>query len=635
MPHSKVTTPEQVNHLGDLSESSPVKDGQRPIAGHDRDELAKYIIPNVTENIDVKEMWKLLDPSEERKEVFDKFSKGCLKRNTEKYVDYFNRLSRLLYDNKYKGKGKGFIRFIECPSREFRHPTGTLCRADLVAVKDTKPMKLIEEIRSTGGKQYVKSDEAERSKLLDKLSWSQLEAVGEIQSEGRSQTESEHQSASYTAYLLQARPDLVSVVGIFVNPQEFRPCISNACGVAYMRSIRWTSTSAPPILCAWIARIYEPILDPSIKRINASKGGVGFNITHGDKSTDLYEITWVGTAFGRRTTVFETPSRDNLVIKYQYIELGRRFSEENILKIIHGQTVFPGVVRIMSQPDESLKEYKIEAQMERGGAKGKGLEERKRTRLEMRDKAVPLMDAETPYAFLVALYDLLEVTRFLYRKRGVLHRDISDSNVRIRSQLEDYKEAEEIADFKDMHFATFLLRRQNHPSKIFKIETERGSKTTYFRALPYSWHVQFVLARSKEVQPDSRGKNKDAPKTTHWSNLTGGSGTDDPRTFFLGPFPSNVCHEAYQPLEGLLEKMAEQLKGHPELTKERDKEEYLHEAFQRIIFEFISSQYQEPFMPAPYDLRKRKYDHLSGDKLSENQSTNKKKLAKKEVSSEK
>lgn len=62
----------------------------------------------------------------------------------------------------------------------------------------------------------------------------------------------------------------------------------------------------------------------------------------------------------------------------------------------------------MSQPDESLKEYKIEAQMERGGAKGKGLEERKRTRLEMRDKAVPLMDAETPYAFLVALYDLLE-----------------------------------------------------------------------------------------------------------------------------------------------------------------------------------------------------------------------------------
>lgn len=214
-----------------------------------------------------------------------------------------------------------------------------------------------------------------------------------------------------------------------------------------------------------------------------------------------------------------------------------------------------------------------------------------------------------------------------------------------------------------------------------------------------------------QVQPDSRGKNKDAPKTTHWSNLTGGSGTDDPRTFFLGPFPSNVCHEAYQPLEGLLEKMAEQLKGHPELTKERDKEEYLHEAFQRIIFEFISSQYQEPFMylptnpiprkidptkpmtqplsttqrssrsshstrsthssrkslpsvntfpdistysdvssradvsnvsilpnfsdhpvlsnlsnvrPAPYDLRKRKYDHLSGDKLSENQSTNKK-----------
>jgi hypothetical protein len=52
------------------------------------------------------------------------------------------------------------------------------------------------------------------------LVWSQLEATGEIYSTGSTSKEAIAQTNSYTAFLLQARPDLVSVTGILHDPKK-------------------------------------------------------------------------------------------------------------------------------------------------------------------------------------------------------------------------------------------------------------------------------------------------------------------------------------------------------------------------------------------------------------------------------
>jgi hypothetical protein len=71
--------------------SSPVKKGQRPVAGHDRKEIERCVVPKVTQDIELEDMWKLLVAKKKRKN-FEK-CKELPKLSTEDYCDYSNRLS--------------------------------------------------------------------------------------------------------------------------------------------------------------------------------------------------------------------------------------------------------------------------------------------------------------------------------------------------------------------------------------------------------------------------------------------------------------------------------------------------------------------------------------------------------------
>jgi hypothetical protein len=85
------------------------------------------------------------------------------------------------------------------------------------------------------------------------------------------------------------------------------------------------------------------------------------------------------------------------------------------------------------------------------------------------------MGATTPLEALIAIYDLLEgnmpslflvqtlipytVTRFLYKTRKVLHRDISEGNVLLRDE-DPNPEKLSGDDFEHMCFATHLLGKK-------------------------------------------------------------------------------------------------------------------------------------------------------------------------------
>jgi hypothetical protein len=66
----------------------------------------------------------------------------------------------------------------------------------------------------------------------------------------------------------------------------------------------------------------------------------------------------------------------------------------------------------------------------------------------------------------------------------------------------------------------------------------------------------------------------------------------------ISNFESGLFHPFYKPLDSLLKLMARQLSGYPEESRDssRMKDEYLHEALQRSIFDFPFNNYDEPFM---------------------------------------
>jgi hypothetical protein len=95
MPSSNSSNTQKLPNISEPHISSPVKKGQRPVAGHDRKEIERCVVPKVTQDIELEDMWKLLVAKKERKN-FEK-CKELPKLSTEDYCDYLNRLSTAVH----------------------------------------------------------------------------------------------------------------------------------------------------------------------------------------------------------------------------------------------------------------------------------------------------------------------------------------------------------------------------------------------------------------------------------------------------------------------------------------------------------------------------------------------------------
>jgi len=84
-------------------------------------------------------------------------------------------------------------------------------------------------------------------------------------------------------------------------------------------------------------------------------------------------------------------------------------------------------------------------------------------------------------------------------------------------------------------------------------------------------------------------KDSSGDKTAHlvWSALTRHDDDRDP--YFITKFPKGFLHPAYRELEPLLESMSLHLQGELSFADDegRKTDEYLHEAFQRLILDFL------------------------------------------------
>jgi hypothetical protein len=230
----------------------------------------------------------------------------------------------------------------------------------------------------------------------DDLHWSHLEATGEEDS-GHSLDAGEAQAGAYTAYHLRARPDLVSVVGIFVYEVEFKLFLSNACRVYHTSAIKWNSPEALQLLYAWMWRLYHPEVDSTIK--------ISMTTPHTFTVGDYDQLTVIhaGESIGRRTIVLaQLDGEYDTVIKEQYIEDSCRYLEGPILERIHKDGRFPGVVlldRWSHVVNNNGTKVSVEHRHE---------VMRSKMRLVLKAEGTRLMDVKTPRELLMGIYDLLE-----------------------------------------------------------------------------------------------------------------------------------------------------------------------------------------------------------------------------------
>jgi len=260
------------------------------------------------------------------------------------------------------------------------------------------------------------------------------------------------------------------VLGLYVDKAGLVFMITNAEGVKRTNLVPWKDEDSARLLYAFITRLYTPhntMVDPTVERVQGRPGFFNITLTlqDGGKTTCLGYPHCISLApFNRRTTIFikkDSPAVINgkpvPVIKEQYRAPDRHFEESTIIKHIHKDGPFPGVIQIINHEVVMTSEG---TEVSSGTCS--------KVRLAEKDCGTPFMDIKTPREVLLICYDLLEsefvpccfstisdhlsVTRCLYRDRKVLHRDISDGNVLVLKHHRDDEHpitTEEAVDVKD------------------------------------------------------------------------------------------------------------------------------------------------------------------------------------------
>jgi hypothetical protein len=154
------------------------------------------------------------------------------------------------------------------------------------------------------------------------------------------------------------------------------------------------------------------------------------------------------------------------------------------------------------------------------------------------------------------------------------------------------------------------------PQTPFKHKLQYDAESVFWLLL--WWAIQaYPLGHSlKDNQIDERD----------WVALRGKQDENrDPRERFVKESLNDVLHPVYNPLESLLEDMAEQLRGDHEKgevqlkglnpdhkeDQSRKQADYLHEAFQRLIIKFLFAHYGEDFMTTQKSADPRKIPEVA------------------------
>lgn len=245
------------------------------------------------------------------------------------------------------------------------------------------------------------------------------------------------QAISYSWYVFEACPHIVGMYVLSVRPQYYQISWVDATGPVSSPRYPLDPDNLAP-LASYLYSLYVPpkghyLFDSTIqpyipscdnltKALVHTKAGkkkpwLGWNVTVGSRVYEGCDLrVWSG-GFGRRTTVFWTkPSsadEQGFVIKDLYRDEARRFTEQQMLELIHSDGVVPGVVRLLAHEEVKSSVHEGEGTPIRTAGfvthQGK-VARRVRTRLLLGSSGERLSRAKTVSDLLKAIYDTVEGT---------------------------------------------------------------------------------------------------------------------------------------------------------------------------------------------------------------------------------
>lgn len=331
--------------------------------------------------------------------------------------------------------------------------------------------------------------------LLDanSLHWGHLAATGKLDSNGPSHNMI-FKSTSYVVLHLQARPDLCMGLGIFIGDKHVQFFAVNACAVYYTERLLWMDNYSEyqKVLCAWMWRLYHPQIDPSLT-IQYPPLETSPTLDHPTEPTFTFKqgeiqyknlkISYAGATIGRRTIVMagKNTSGKSVIMKWQYLD-SRRSMEIPLLMKIHQNGRFPGVVTLAPNCPSSRLGIPVRA----------GKTERHKTQLFLNETGERLTNIRTPREVLMAIYDALEVSRFLFQRRSIFHRDYSEGNILLLNETANY-EGPLPSDLDDMCFSQYLLERGTEVGDLTSESSRRRRLATRLLLIDFDCGEDLML----------------------------------------------------------------------------------------------------------------------------------------------
>lgn len=228
------------------------------------------------------------------------------------------------------------------------------------------------------------------------------------------------QAMRYTEQLLEARPDMIGVYGLSANARTYAIVWSDASGPVSSPPIEWSNFGP---LERYVYSLYVPrkgmhtqdptITSPTLRvptiQTEGKKKGLHWSIEYGGKKYEECHQFHTAEGFGRRTTVYmyNNPGnpKDFAVIKDAYRDDRRRFKEADLLKHIHEEGIFPGVVRPLASGEVNGLDG---SPIGTASAAASGIIYRSKQRVVMGSRGSKLDAAESVKDILMAIYDGVE-----------------------------------------------------------------------------------------------------------------------------------------------------------------------------------------------------------------------------------
>ncbi|KAF8680581.1 other FunK1 protein kinase [Rhizoctonia solani] len=283
--------------------------------------------------------------------------------------------------------------------------------------------------------------------------WFEVVTVGET----KLNTHNSYQIGDYARALLRHHPELNAVLGFATRRNSYR-LVYHDSGVIHQSSpFLWSS---PGPLYAFVRALYgRPFHDCSMAILNGKNGTASWATKIGD---DIYVTQQGHPDIGpgqRRFTNLVTHLVTAMIffIKDIWRDVRRRYFEGNLYEKAHHEQPLAGLMTVQAYG------YVLDKDGERISTTQLGLgpgrvpaNPRYKMRLLTSDVGRPLQDIHTLRQFLCVMYDACVVQRNLYRKCRILHRDISDGNIMLAPDNQQYRHRCAIG-YAEVKFANQVL----------------------------------------------------------------------------------------------------------------------------------------------------------------------------------